>query len=577
MLNTTKLLYILPELALVVELLPGKKPNDFSIQSFRQINGEFIDENQFVASNVTKLFEKLEEGEFHLILPDYLFTNTIVSVKETDDKKIAEYLQETLLPQIALSTATHDIDTTVLTTFKKQAKVQLSAMEKTVLAPIRVGASDSKVTISAVSPLSWTIKSLVSLEPSVTVLQVGTHLYSALHYIGVDQANQALTQDADQIAETIKTLKGVEANLQTLYLLTDTLTESRLKELLNGILPIQQLANDQASSDQLPGYLKQIIETAAKTLAITDYPVPKFSCGEASDQDRELVNHPPQADVEDQEAEELNSDLEKTDQADKAEDSSTHKTMPGDVMTVHSKKIELKSVDETQAEPQASTPVVETAPATVVPTPAETPSQPEVAPSTDTTGVVDLAAVENPNLGALMPETTSPVIKNQSGAGNLVKLLLITLSVFVAVVAIGVGVGLGWLSLSNKDTVDQVIQPEVEVVPTQTDEVEPTPTPELTEIDLSTLDLLVVNATTKAGYAGTIKQALDKAGVKSATAGNAKGSYESEAEGLVLTAEEDQALVVSLSEAAGLKLEYAEGYATEDTAAKYSAVIVLTK
>ncbi len=572
MLNTVRLLYIFPDLSLVTELLPGKKPHDFTIQSFRQINGEFIDENQFVASNVTKLFDKLEEGEYHLILPDYLFTNTIVSVKETDDKKIAEYLQDTLLPQISLSTATHDIDTTVLTTFKKQAKVQLSAMEKTVLAPIRVGASDSKVTISAVSPLSWTVKSLVSLEPSVTVLQVGTHLYSALHYIGVDQTNQASAQDTDKIAETIKTLKGVEANLQTLYLLTDTLTESRLKELLNGILPIQQLANDQTSSDQLPGYLKQIIETTAKTLAIADYPVPKFVPGQASDQDRELVSHPPQTKIDEAEVEE-----ESIDQVETSEiaDRSTHKTMAGDVMTVHSKKIELKSVDESK--PQVASPEPEVTPATVVSTTPELTPEPTIELQASSSGVVDSAVVENQSLGTLMPDTTSPVIKNQSGAGNLVKLLLITLSVFVAVVAIGVGVGLGWLSLSNKETVDQVVQPEVEVVPTQAEEPQPTPTPEVTEVDLSTLDIFVVNATTKAGYAGTIKQALDKAGVKSATAGNAKGSYESEADGLVLSSEEDQALVVALSEATGLKLEYAEGYSTEDTTAKYSAVIVLTK
>lgn len=573
MLNTVRLLYIFPDLSLVAELLPGKKPNDFTVQSFRQINGEFIDENQFVAGNVTKLFGKLEEGEYHLILPDYLFTNTIVSVKETDDKKIAEYLQDTLLPQISLSTATHNIDTTVLTTFKKQAKVQLSAVEKTVLAPIRVGATDSKVTISAVSPLSWTIKSLVSLEPSVTVLQVGTHLYSALHYIGVDQTNQAPAQDTDKIAETIKTLKGIETNLQTLYLLTDSLTESRLKELLSGTLPIQQLSSDQSSSDQLPGYLKQIIETAAKTLAITDYPVPKFAPGEATDQDRELVSNPPESKDEDIEADEEITDKATTETI----DSSTHKPMAGDVMTVNSKKIELKSVDEASPKLETEPTKPEIVSTNVVTTEAEPSVQPEINLQSNMSMMTDSIPVENPNLGTLMPDTTSPVIKNQSGAGNLVKLLLITLSVFVAVVAIGVGVGLGWLSLSNKETTTPIVEPQVEVVPTPAEEPEPTPTPEVAEIDLSTLDILVVNATTKAGYAGTIKQTLDKAGVKSATAGNAKADYESEADGLVLSPEQDQALVVALSEATGLKLEYAEGYSSEDPTAKYSAVVVLTK
>ncbi|EFK96325.1 hypothetical protein LDC_1647, partial [sediment metagenome] len=282
MLNTQKLLYILPDVALIVELLPGKKPHSFVVQSFRQINGQYIGEDELVGPNIVKLFSKLEDETYHLILPDELFTNAIVTIQETSDTAIAQYLKDKLLPSLELSIKTHQIDTTVLTTFKGQSKVQLSALEQSILAPIRAGSSFSKVKISAISPLSWTVKSLISLEPSISVLQLGEQLYVALHYIGVDQSLQAPIGEVEVIAETIRTLKGGEPNIQTIYLFSNSLVEEKLKELLSDALPIQQLASLRDDSDQLPSYVKEIVETGLKTLSITDYPIPKFELGPAT-------------------------------------------------------------------------------------------------------------------------------------------------------------------------------------------------------------------------------------------------------------------------------------------------------
>jgi len=539
MLNTIKLLYILPDLAYVAELLPTKKPHDFSIQSFRQINGEFINEEQFVANNVIKLFSKLEEGEYCLILPDSLFTNTIVSVQETDDNKIATYLQNELLPQTGISTNTHDLDTTILTTFKNQAKVQISALEKSLLAPIRVGVEQTKIKIISVSPLSWTVKSLVSLEPSITVLQIGGLLYSALHYIGVDQTNQSSTQDTEKIIETIKTLKGAEANVQTLYLLTDQLVENRFKESLGAVLPAQQLASSTVGSDQLSGYVKQIIETSAKTLSIEEYPVPKFKLSKALPEDHELIKQ-----VAEEKKEDEQEEIPKP--TTKEEAPATQNTV-SDIIASKPKKLELR------------------------PAPVQ---KPVIIPPTTQPPTVDITS----SMEKIMTETSqTPVIQNQSSTKGLLKMLLVTLSVFVAVVAVGVGVGLGLLSLSNNRTTP-VESPKVETAPTEVPTPTPTQSPEQTKVDLSTTKLLVVNATTQAGYAGKIKTLLEKAGAKSVTAGNSKGSYKSQADGLVLMTEENAELVVTLSEATGLKLEYAkEELKTEDPNQSYTAVIVLLK
>ena len=279
MLNTRKYLYILPDSAYVAELLPTKKPHSFAIHAFRQINGEFLDDNEFIGENVQKLIKKIDPEEYHLILPDFLFTNTTVDIKETDEGAVKKYLKETLLPSLGLSTETHQVETFILTQHQGKTKVQLSALEKSLLAPIQKAAGEHKLTITSISALSWTVKSIVSLEPSITTIQIGSNLYLAQHYIGVDQTVSFKIEETENIAETVKTLKGAEPNIQTMYLLTNGLVESELKEKLSNTLPIQQLSNFTEEQEGIPPYLKQIIEACAKTLDIPEYPVPKFELG----------------------------------------------------------------------------------------------------------------------------------------------------------------------------------------------------------------------------------------------------------------------------------------------------------
>ncbi|MBP7768708.1 hypothetical protein KA082_02635, partial [Candidatus Woesebacteria bacterium] len=174
MLDTKKLLYILPEVAYIAEVLPDKKPHSFVVHAFTQINGAFLSEEEFTTANIIKLFTKLERGEaYHVILPDFLFTNTIVSVTGTSDKNIKDELKTNLFPQLGLEPTTHLLDSSVLNEIRGNSRVQLSAIEKELLVPLRVAAQAAEVQISAISPLSWAIKSFVSLEPSISVLQLG--------------------------------------------------------------------------------------------------------------------------------------------------------------------------------------------------------------------------------------------------------------------------------------------------------------------------------------------------------------------------------------------------------------------
>lgn len=627
MLNTQKLLYILPDVALIVELLPGKKPHSFVVQSFRQINGQYIGEDELVGPNIVKLFSKLEVETYHLILPDELFTNAIVTIQETSDTAIAQYLKDKLLPSLELSIKTHQIDTTVLTTFKGQSKVQLSALEQSILAPIRAGSSFSKVKISAISPLSWTVKSLISLEPSISVLQLGEQLYAALHYIGVDQSLQAPIGEVEVIAETIRTLKGGEPNIQTIYLFSNSLVEEKLKELLSDALPIQQLASLRDDSDQLPSYVKEIVETGLKTLSISDYPIPKFELGPATANElAEYTNPEVLAKTKDVDDEDGDQDQEALPEPHKpdllspasaavlpatfGEEVSTEPAIDGDVedtsaldsestnmISSSPKKIDLTKTEESRTIPSNSTreePAMppetnpaapEAQPQTATPTASNdgvdlTQFVPATTPATTTSEpTVPQAAVATP--ASVVPPTTATLakpkpIKNQTGVSSMMKMIILIILAFVITVSVGLAVGYFLLNQSGGGA-------STSPTPTPTPEtaaVEPTatPAPTLAPVDPAEVSVLVVNATTKAGYAGQISAKLEAAGFTETSTGNAKGEYATASADLVLMTEDNPSLVSTLSTATGLSLTFTdEGVTTEDPQGTYDAVIVLTQ
>jgi hypothetical protein len=633
MLNAKKLLYILPDLAYVAELLPAKKPNTFSVQTFRQINGEFIDEENFIPRNILKLFAKLDAEEYHVVLPDFIFTNTIVNVEGKSDSKIRQHLKDELLPKLELSTDAHDIETFVLTEFKGNSKVQLSALEKSVLAPLRVGAYINKVKIAGISPLSWAIKSVISLEPSISVLQIGSKLYSSLHYIGVDQANTAEVADVEAIAETIKTLKGAEPSIQTIYLLSNALVEEKLKELLSNTIPIQQLTTLKDDDSQMPSYVRQIIESSMRTLSLSDYPVPKFELGKPSEDEIESLTF---ADDK-SEGEAMKKDPAKKEVEKKVEDIDTtlpEPIAPPAVATTTEAPTDTISEAEVDAEPPATEPADEEAASTsddepaakessdaekletvtpIITTPeanmaeetttpetttpevsadattteegssAQTVVEPttvEAEPAVTTTADVDLSQFSQSTTA--QPLTATPtgegnskqVIKNSSGVGSMLKMVFITLAVFFATVAVGVGVGLGILQFSTGEPTQDVGQIVVETE-SETETAEPDPEPEEEEIDVSEFSVLVVNATTKAGHAGQYKRHLDESGFGTVQVGNAQGTYEPGV--YVLLVEDNPALVKELETATNLSLEVIEGKATEDPRSQYDAVIVLAE
>lgn len=606
MLNTTKLLYILPDVTYLAELLPGKKANSFVISNFRQINGQFIDEDSFIIENIKKLVSKLDKDSYRLILPDFLFTNTIVNVEESSESKVKQYLKEKLLPDLSLSLDTHQIETSILTEHKGAYKVQISAIEKSVLLPLKNAAEENGIKIKDLTSLSWTVKSVISLEPSLSLIQMGEKLYLALHYIGLDQSESVKLSDAKNLIETVKTLKGSEASIQTLYLVSSALIEDKIKDDLNKVLPVQQLADLKDDEAKLPSYIKTIIESGMKSLSVKDYQLPFFAldkrvAGEVSTE--EPVEEEPETAAEaSADLPKPKSDLESEETKEKAEEKEDEESQPEEEAEA---KDDSEATAETEAEtekkeaeePSESTEKEEaiseskeeekSVESAIKSSQEESKETSQVATKEEETKVeskskesdfeeIDLSQFAKDTDGSKKKESpvgnlNKEVIKNKNGVSSMLKMIFIALASFSITIAIGVGIGLGIWSLSNRNK-GEVTSPIVEEPVAETPSPTPTEEPKA-ELNKEEIKILVVNATTTSGYAGKYKKVLEDAGYKKISTGNAKGDYE---KGFyLLSAEEDKNTLTVLAEDLDLDLSYSAKVEVEDSKKEYDLVIVL--
>lgn len=529
MLNSKRLLFILPDVAYSAELLPSKKPFSFSIQTCVQVNGTFIENNAFNVANLGKLFSKLDADEpYQVILPDDLFTNTIITIEDTGDAKVKAALKDTTLPALSLTQDTHDIVTTVLNELRGKTRVQLSAISKELLTPLRAASTNAKVALSDAAPLSWALKSIVSLEPSIVILQLGSMLYGSLHYIGVEKCFSAPSDKLDSIVETVKQLKKEESSVMTCYLVTNALVESELKEGLKQLLPIQQMTEAGKDQEKLPAMVATIIEESARTLAISDFPVPQFALSPATD--TEVLAYsavlatsaasttqgdamPKASSTDDTQIDKDESDLPKPKVApvavaaavatptpavsfDEEADEKPAETVVSFDEEADAKPAEtVVSFDEDEDEDKGvadkAVPLVVTAAAVAGATTASAATAAPVA-AASTTAVTATPAVDSaidlrqfagaqssptdtigitPSVTATVSSTTPtpPPIKNKSK--SMTKMIITALIVFIGTVAIGVGVGI--LVLRYTSTPSET-PPTVEVEET------PAPTPEAT-------------------------------------------------------------------------------------------------
>jgi len=540
----------------------------------------------------------LEAGSYKLILPDFLFTSTIVNVELADEEAVKKYLRDELLPELGINEEDYYLDTTVLSNYKGSFKVQLTALEKSVVAPLAKILKEHKdIKIETISPLSWTSKSIISLEPSVAILQMGNHLFLAEHYIGVDQCYSVPVAEAENFTETVKTLKGVEPSLQTVYLLTNSLVDDAIKEKLKQTLPVQQLADLASENGKMPSYVKQIIEASAKTFSIPEFLLPQFVLDKnylsketlSNEKEEENVSNLVKPAVVGAAVLPTPVNVKATDQVEVLVESLEEIEIVKEETQIDSKETEKEPSGELEKQESKMESAAKTEPESVL----VEPKVPEEEKEIDFSQLANLAidpTVFNKNRESLhsdksakdgkgeMKMTDLPekkIIKNQDDGSSVTKMILIGFLSFAVTIALGVGIGLAYLQWTNRNE-DSTPVVEVEPDTSTVVEVTATPTP-LVEINKDDYKILVVNATTKAGYATTIAAKVRDADFANVTAKNAKETYD---KGDYLLVKEDnansRALLKELEQATSLTLTLQTDIEKEDSsAASTSAVLVL--
>lgn len=551
---SSKLLYILPDVVYVVELLPAKSPANYEIHNFRQINGKFINEDEFLTENLEKLLDKLEPGEYQVVLPDFLFTDTILDVKATNETQVKDYIKTKLLPSLGIDRQSHQIEAFVLTERHGVYKLQLSALEKSLLAPLAQGMADRALLTSGVTSVSWALKSVISLEPSVSIVQLGEQLYLAEQYIGVDQTVSMPVAEAENLVDTIKTLKGAEPSLQTIYLLTSESVAEKLRQGLHDSVPLQQLAKPDEAEAKMPSYLKLALEVSMKTLATPDYQLPKFDLSSSSSKPAQALNLPieiAKAVTQAQVSESVSDEEVQTEPA---------KTKPVVEITDLPKPM-IAKLESTQK-------VIDLA----QPSSKESTAKPAVA-----TKVTPSSLSAQSEIQTKKTSTLSNVIKNKSDINGLMKLIAIGVGSFIVTVGIGIGVGLALVFFTNNQIKPNSLLSAI-VTPSPVLSETPTPTVTQTQLDPAKLKILVVNATTISGYAGKVAEKLKAAGFGQVKTNNAAGEYDPGTYLLIKTA--DPALlelIKSKTELTELTAKTDSSITVEDAKAEYTAVVVLAK
>ncbi len=171
------------------------------------------------------------------------------------------------------------------------------------------------------------------------------------------------------------------------------------------------------------------------------------------------------------------------------------------------------------------------------------------------------------------------IIKNKD-TGGFAFYFFTTLGVASIIIVVGVLLTTYLLPDRKNLTAVKPVEDNIDMIesPTLTPTVTPTLKPEvetLTDDEKQDLSILIVNATTKSGYAGSVKAKLLNKGYKNIDAKNAKGDYDKGY--FILMDEEDKKVIKTLSDDTGYELTFLDKKDVEDPSDKYDLVIVLAK
>lgn len=488
----------------------------------------------------------LTQGSNLLVLVSDAFTGHLqFTAPNKKDELTDEALGERLQNDYQIDVAAYEFAMQRSTLTRTEMQVSVSGIETAIYKQIQSFVAVLQPRKTWLMPLGWFLSPLKSVEPVLlAVVGAKDQVYISHHYLGVDDAREL---NLSELTEYVQSRKEERKETHLLYIQAPARAFKKLESSLSELVAVHPLIADPSSGDPLTDVITEVMAKGPDTLnELLHF--------------EEVGSAAPdiESEVEGQEAESTESQSNSLESTTVSVTETITMVGPAPVLgsTTEVSGIaasELDGEDEDSYE-SVMTPSAEDLPQPRLPQPvspvrpartrvavteevsiiesqsepAETPSQVEPEEQLEAAVVEPEQEPEPVDAISRLAAEKTPLSSAQryrevekSRSWGLIGL------VFVAVVAITVLVG-GAIFWSQQPQPQQNALIPAETQPTPTPSPTPTPTPQpdiLTLAEKAQLNMVVVNATTKAGLAGRYQAELKKAGWSISSAGNATGNY----------------------------------------------------
>lgn len=576
--KNSPILFISPDESYFAELNTEAKTPE--LMNVTKIDASLIANGEIERDSLEATLTQLKVKNIHIVVADDIFLHHIGDFPVNDKLSLEEHISNTISTAFPKQSDPLHIVTLDLAKTSRVQTIQITAMTKSNLQRISDALHAAGVTLKNMVPASFVVKAFVSIDPSLFILETPTAYLLTSHYIGVEYARTVPSAELTELSEELEKLKESHPHLQHVYLSLAT-SDGKVKKTVEEVFPSQpvDLPKVKAESDT-PHALKALV-LGYREIIENKFPFPEFempaSTATAStpavspsvleEEEAPKANELPTPNIKKAAVKTEEAVISKPETVEVPESSSEIENDEDMVAEeVHKvDKVEKPLEDEKEADVKTST-------LDAVDLPKVTPvsvTAPVIKPVTPTPVVSKVEPTEQSAL------PTKKIVKTKR---NLFSYILLGTGIAIVIALIGGGIVVSQQALQGNNSFissnqsPEVVEPTPESTPTPT----PTPTPE--PIAKTDVNILVVNATTKAGYAGQTATVLKNAGYTKVQTGNAKGDYTSAGTFIMVKdTEKMPGIVAQLEGDTERSFEEIVYTTVEDTSGRYDVVIVLNE
>lgn len=605
----TPILFIAPDTSYFAKLATDAKTP--VLEDVTQIDAPIIKKNLLDAQALAKVLSSLETKSIHIIIADDIFFHHIGDFPTNDRISLEDHITQAIESAFPEQDEPLHIVTLDLAKTARIQTVQITAMTKDNLQSLSDALHQSGVTAKTIIPASFVVKAFISIDPSLFILETPDAYLLTSHYIGVEHAVSVKNGDLSSLTTEISDLTGKHPHHQHVYLSLTTDSSKKVQDAIEEVLPSQIVDLPKVKTESDTPHVLKALALGYREVIENDFPFPEFELPEpsapsATHGDQELIVKLPTPTLKTASITEETAIIaqpkptEDKSEADTKEEETLDDDDEGDITTAdthqavisnQNKDVENENEDEPVMSKAEATVIAKHAQPVITPVPTSTPpavvaaSIPSSASSVITPKPVTM--VSKPILTPVSQTSsatteshapaTSPLVKAVSlnkKKRNLFSYIILGTVIALIVAVVGGGVIVSRQAMESAPAPTPTPDQQAVVAATPS----PTPTPTPLPIAKDDVDILVVNATGKAGYAGATSTKLKEAGYENVSAANARSTYEDAGTFIMIKdATEMVGIDKQIATDAKITLQTIDYDKTENPSERYDVIIVLNE